>query len=62
MYDGTSLLPPRESLVSDIPAGDWNIEKLFLQCNLSFQQSSINSYLLLTLSFTIDFEYLLNCN
>ncbi len=25
----TSLLPPRESLVSDIPAGDGNIEKLF---------------------------------
>jgi hypothetical protein len=23
------LLPPRESLVSDIPAGDGNIEKLF---------------------------------
>jgi hypothetical protein len=27
------LFPPRESLVSDIPAGDGNIEKLFLQCN-----------------------------
>ncbi len=26
----TSLFPPRESLVSDIPAGDGNIEKLFL--------------------------------
>jgi hypothetical protein len=25
----TSLFPPRESLVSDIPAGDGNIEKLF---------------------------------
>ncbi len=24
------LLPPRESLVSDIPAGDGNIERLFL--------------------------------
>ncbi len=24
-----SLFPPRESLVSDIPAGDGNIEKLF---------------------------------
>jgi hypothetical protein len=23
------LFPPRESLVSDIPVGDWNIEKLF---------------------------------
>jgi hypothetical protein len=23
---------PRESLVSDIPAGDGNIEKLFLRC------------------------------
>ncbi len=28
----TSLFPPRESLVSDIPAGDGNIGKLFLQC------------------------------
>ncbi len=28
----TSLFPPRESLVSDIPAGNGNIEKLFLQC------------------------------
>jgi hypothetical protein len=27
----TSLFPPRESLVSDIPAGDGNIEKLFLR-------------------------------
>jgi hypothetical protein len=26
------LFPPKESLVSDIPAGDMNIEKLFLQC------------------------------
>ncbi len=26
------LFPPRDSLVSDIPAGDRNIEKLFLQC------------------------------
>ncbi len=26
----TPLFPPRESLVSDIPAGDGNIEKLFL--------------------------------
>jgi hypothetical protein len=25
----TSLFPPRESLVSEIPAGDGNIEKLF---------------------------------
>ncbi len=27
------LSPPRESLVSDIPAGDRNIEKLFLRCS-----------------------------
>jgi hypothetical protein len=32
----TSLFPPRESLVSDNPAGDGNIEKLFLRCCLSF--------------------------
>jgi hypothetical protein len=24
--------PPRESWVSDIPAGDGNVEKLFLRC------------------------------
>jgi hypothetical protein len=29
----TSLFPPRQSLVSDIPAEDGNIEKLFLRCN-----------------------------
>jgi hypothetical protein len=28
----TSLFPPRESLVSDIPAGDGKTEKLFLRC------------------------------
>jgi hypothetical protein len=28
----TSLFPPRESFVSDIPAGVGNIEKLFLGC------------------------------
>jgi len=28
----TSLFPPREILVSDIPAGDGNIETLFLWC------------------------------
>ncbi len=27
------LFPPRESLESEIPAGDGNIEKLFLLCN-----------------------------
>jgi hypothetical protein len=29
----TSLFPPRESLVSVIPAGDGNIEKHFLRCS-----------------------------
>ncbi len=28
------LFPPRESLESDIPAGDGNIEKLFLWCGV----------------------------
>ncbi len=28
-----NLFPSRESLVSDIPAGDGNIEKLFLRCS-----------------------------
>ncbi len=32
----TSLFPPRKSLVIDIPAGDGNIKKLFLQCSLCF--------------------------
>ena len=30
----TSLFPPRESLVSDIPAGDGNIQKVFLRCKI----------------------------
>jgi len=32
----TSLFPPRESLGSDIPAGDGNIEKSFLRCRPPF--------------------------
>jgi hypothetical protein len=32
----TSLFPPRESLVSDIPAGDGNIEKAFFYGVYSF--------------------------
>jgi hypothetical protein len=28
------LFPPRENLASDISAGDGNIEKLFLRCNV----------------------------
>jgi len=40
-----TLFPARESLVSDIPAGDGNIAKLFLQC----------TYLI---SMTYDFMYL----
>jgi hypothetical protein len=31
-----TLFLPRESLVCDIPAGDGNIEKLFLQCITDF--------------------------
>jgi hypothetical protein len=31
----TSLFPPRESLESDIPAGDGNIEKFFFGCSHS---------------------------
>jgi hypothetical protein len=30
----TSLVLIRESLVSDIPAGDGNIEKIFLKCTV----------------------------
>jgi hypothetical protein len=32
----TSLFPPRESLVSDIPAGEGNIEKLVYGVNTHF--------------------------
>ncbi len=39
------LFPPRESLVSDIPAGDGNIEKLFLQCAVWFGLWGTMSYL-----------------
>jgi hypothetical protein len=38
----TSLFPTRESLVSDILAGDGNIKKLFLWCNVKY--SSIPTY------------------
>jgi hypothetical protein len=37
------LFPPRESLVSDIPAGDRNIEKLFLQCSFSSKNKAGSS-------------------
>jgi hypothetical protein len=30
----TSLFPPRESFISDVLAGDRNIEKVFLRCNV----------------------------
>ncbi len=33
------LLPPRESLVIDIPAGDGNMEKLFLRCILNMNNN-----------------------
>jgi hypothetical protein len=36
----TSLFPPRESLVSDIPAGNGNIEKLYLRCREGLFRSS----------------------
>jgi hypothetical protein len=35
------LFPPRESLVSDIPAGDGNIEKHFLQCRLRLEERGL---------------------
>jgi hypothetical protein len=34
------LFPPKEILVSDIPAGDGNIEKLFLRCRSHGQNLS----------------------
>jgi hypothetical protein len=46
-YDIYKLFPPRESLVSDIPAGDWNIEKIFLRCRqrvaIKTEQKSIDN-------------------
>jgi hypothetical protein len=39
-----SLFPPRESLVSDIPAGDGNIEKLFYTVHwLAFEDDFIEA-------------------
>jgi hypothetical protein len=38
-----SLFPPRESLVSEIPAGDGNIEKLFLYGALAWWLSKMIS-------------------
>jgi hypothetical protein len=35
----SKLFPPRESLVSDIPAGDRKNEKKNLQCNLPPERS-----------------------
>ncbi len=35
-----SVFPPRESLVSDIPAGDGNVANLFLQCIYPSQRAS----------------------
>jgi hypothetical protein len=40
----TSLFPPRESLVSDIAAGDGNIEKLFLRCSDLVVQVDFDSF------------------
>jgi hypothetical protein len=34
----TSLFPPRDSLVSDIPAGDGNIKKLFFTVCIHFDK------------------------
>jgi hypothetical protein len=33
------IFPPSENLVSDIPAGDRNIEKLFLRCRVNTSPS-----------------------
>jgi hypothetical protein len=38
-----ATFPPRESLVSDIPAGDGNVAKLFLQYKYDFVVSSTKS-------------------
>ena len=53
-----NLFPPRESLVNDIPAGDGNIEKLFIQCvNIYFEDLSniINPFCMCTDSIQIQF-------
>jgi hypothetical protein len=42
----TSLFPPRESLVSDIPARDGNIEKLFYGATLAKTIRLLSSKLL----------------
>jgi hypothetical protein len=40
------LFPPRESLDRDIPAGDWNIEKLFLRCMFPFTMESTKNVII----------------
>jgi hypothetical protein len=37
----TSLFAPRESLVSDIPAEDGNIKKLFLRCRAATGETTM---------------------
>jgi hypothetical protein len=46
------LFPPRESLESDIPAGDGNIEKLFLQCILHSTPAYSEVYSMLLVFYT----------
>ncbi len=45
------LFPPRESLVSDILAGDGNVEKLFLRC------MQVNVYTSFPIFFLLHFMY-----
>jgi hypothetical protein len=37
------LFSPRESLVSDMSAGDGNIEKLFLRCNIGMRYRGVTN-------------------
>jgi len=44
-----TLFPARESMVSDIPAGDRNVAKLFLQASVASYSSSFHTEILLFL-------------
>jgi hypothetical protein len=42
-----ATFPPRESLVSDIPAGDGNVANLFLQCSCTLYNYILNYELII---------------
>jgi hypothetical protein len=51
-----ATFPPRESLVSDIPAGDGNVANLFLQCGYLFEVPCPSRFVLGWVSNFVDSE------